>query len=119
LALVAAPFFIQLEGVVRAEQSSILLCFRHMHRHAASLTITTITPGMRAVPGPVASTVVVEAEVVAICPALAVHTSSSTAIAVAARLVLLATVGTPMTILGWPDTFLLLLVEGPPLLGGV
>jgi hypothetical protein len=90
-----------------------------MRCRAASLTITTITPGMRAVPGPVASAIAVEAEVVVIHPALAIRTSSSTAIAVAAWLVLLATARTPMTILGWPSTFLLLLVEGPPLLGGV
>jgi hypothetical protein len=91
-----------------------------MRRRAASLTITTITPGMRAVPGPVASVVVVETVVVAIRPALAVRTSSYTAVAVAARLILLAAAGTPTTILGWPGTFLLLLlVEGPPLLGSV
>jgi hypothetical protein len=78
----------------------------------------------------VADTVVVEAEVVVIHPVFAVRTScpirmrpattsSSFVIVVAARLVLLATTGTPTTILGWPNTFLLLLVESPPLLGGV
>jgi hypothetical protein len=99
-----------------------------MRRRATSLAIATITPGMGTVPGPVAGAVAVEVEVVAICPALAVCTScpvrlrptaasSSSAVAFAARLVLLAAAGTPTTILGWPGTFLL--VEGPPLLGGV
>jgi len=71
----------------------------------------------------------VEAEVVAIRLALAVRTSSlvrlrpsatgSPAVAIAARLVLLASTGTPTSILGRPGRFLLLLVEGPPLFGGV
>jgi hypothetical protein len=39
---------------------------------------------------------------------------------VTARHVLLATAGTPTSILGWPGTFLLLiLVEGLPLVGGI
>jgi hypothetical protein len=37
LVLVTAPSFIQLEEAVRAEQSSILLCFHHMRRRATSL----------------------------------------------------------------------------------
>jgi hypothetical protein len=90
-----------------------------MRRHTASLTIATITSGMRAVPGPVASAVAVEAEVIAIHPAIVIRTSSSTAVVVAVRLVLLDAVGMLTTILGRPGTFLLLLVEGPPLLGGV
>jgi hypothetical protein len=36
---------------------------------------------------------------------------------VATLLVLLATAGTPTSILGWPGTFLL--IKGPPLVGGV
>jgi hypothetical protein len=74
---------------------------------------------MEAVPDPVASAVAVEAEVIMIRPMFAVCTSypvrlhptaasSSFVVVVTARLVLLATAGTPTSILGWPGTFLLL-----------
>jgi hypothetical protein len=128
---VTAPCFILLGEVVHGKQSSVLLCFRRVRRRASSLTTTPTTSRMGSVPGPVAGAVVVEAEVIAIRPAFVVCTScpvrlrptaasSSSAVVVTARLVLLATAGTPTSILGWPGTFLLLLlVESPPLVGGV
>ena len=111
---------------MREEGGSVLI---HLG-DVGGATALSVTSGMRTVSGPVACLMAVEAEVVAIRLALAVRTSclvrlrpsatGSASVAIAARLVLLATARTPSLVLGRPGCFLLLLlVEGPPLFGGV
>jgi len=115
---------------MREEQSMVVLCFRHVRR--AAMILTTITPGMGAIACPVAGTVAIEAGVVAVRPAFtaggaclvpstAIRAATVSVAVTAFGLVLLASAGTSTAILGWSGSLLLLLLllEGPPLLGGV
>jgi len=112
---------------MREEQSMVVLCFRHVRR-AATIS-TTITPRMGAIACLVAGTVAIEAGVVAVRPAFtaggaclvpstAIRAATVSVAVTAFGLVLLASAGTSTAILGWSGS-LLLLLEGPPLLGGV
>jgi len=112
---------------MREEQSMVVLCFRHVRR--AAMILTTITPGMGAIACPVAGTVAIEAGVVAVRPAFtaggaclvpstAIRAATVSVAVAAPGLVLLASAGTSTAILGWSGS-LLLLLEGPPLPGGV
>jgi len=78
---------------------------------------------MGAIPGLVPGTAAIEAGVIAVHLAFTADGAclvclSSTTIAITLGLVLLATMGTPMTVLGQSGAFLLVL-EGTPLLSGV
>ena len=112
---------------VHLQERMVILCFRHVRR-AATIS-TTITLGMGAIACPVTGTVAIEAGVVAVRPAFtaggaflvpstAIRAATVSVAVTAFGLVLLAFAGTLTTILGWSGS-LLLLLEGPPLLGGV